>query len=116
LGFVAGEGGKVTKEEIAAIRAKLENPAYLKKACDSVAGRIADGWQKIGYPAPPMKVSKQQKRNWTEFYAEAPFLTVNELAEKYKMRKPTVRTYLIKKGVTPADWCYVQAVRRTREE
>lgn len=104
----------MTKEEIEAIRAKLENPAYIKKTCDSVADRIADGWQKIGYPAPPPKVSKQQKRNWTEFYAEAPFLTVNELAEKYKMRKPTVRSYLQKKGVTPADWNYVLKVRGAR--
>ena len=106
----------MTKEEIAAIRAKLENPAYINKACDSVAGRIAAGWQKIGYPAPPAKVCNYQKRNWSEFYAEAPFLTVNELAEKWKMRKRSVRRYLVKKGVTPADWCYVQTVRRTREE
>lgn len=106
----------MTKEEIEAIRAKMKNPAYINKACDSIAGRIAGGWQKIGYPAPPSKVSKQQKRNWTEFYAEAPFLTVNELAEKWKMRKPTVRGYLREKNVTPKDWCYVQKVRGARGE
>lgn len=105
----------MTKEEIALIRAKLENPAYIKKACDSIAGRIADGWQKVGYPAPPASSSVKQKINWTDFYAEAPFFTVNELAKKYKMRKCTVRTYLIKKGVTPADWCYVLKVRGARE-
>lgn len=106
----------MTKEEIAAIRAKLENPYYINKACDSIAEGIADGWQKIGYSAPPANVSKLQKKDWAEFYAEAPFLTVNELAEKYKMRKHKVRIYLRKKGITPADWNYVLKVRRARAE
>jgi hypothetical protein len=100
----------MTKKQIEALRAKLENPDYIKEACADIGSRLAHEWEKIGYLADfPDKKPKCKVKNLPLFRAmlrDAPTMTVDELAQKYNKPPCLVRQNLRHNGITPKSWSY----------
>lgn len=104
----------MTKEQIEALRAKLDNPDYIKEACADIGSRLCHEWEKEGYRFDlPDKLKKQCERinnpnlsKRQKMYRDAPTMTVDELAQKYGMRTCNIRCHLRRKGITPKSWSY----------
>ena len=53
----------MTKEEIESLRAKLNNPDYINKACFEIGTRFTEVWEKTGYSTAKEKFEKGVKNN-----------------------------------------------------
>lgn len=85
----------MTKDEIAALRAKLKNPDYINKTCADIGSRLTDVWSKTGYEKIKIKEKKSyaetMKRNLAMYEDYQNGVSLDTLSSKYNMSIPNIR-------------------------
>lgn len=89
----------MTKERLEALRAKLNDPEYINKACSDIGTRFTNVWEESGYEKPntSLKTSlfeieaiRERNKNMYRDYVENK-MSYQQLAIKYKIDVQLVR-------------------------
>jgi hypothetical protein len=100
----------MTKERIAELRAKFENPEYINKACSDIGSRLADVWSendyalknvknKIDFQIEQEELHKKRNEDICRDYQSGKYRQ-HQLAKKYAMSQGAICKILKKRGIT----------------
>lgn len=103
----------MTKERLETLRAKLNDPEYINKACSEIGTRFSDIWYENDCALPEIenpskhqseylkmfeRENKREKRD-KAIYRDSQTMTEGQLAIKYNLSQPAVHRIIKKGGV-----------------